>query len=245
MTSKDNPDSSGRDNEFTRRQFIAAAATTVPVAGFPIAFSARANSTVEVSLKAASGRVRLLPEPSSETDVWCYNGSVSGTKIRVKKGNRTRVRFYNGLGEETIIHWHGVRVPNAMDGVPHLIQIPVSPGTDFLYEFDAIDTGTYWYHPPQRGFEQVGRGLYGALIIQEPNPVRVDRDLTWIFDDWRLMKSAVMFPWTRKQVTDGTSRYQRYYPVRHASGIAGDERDQNQAVHRLFGEWQQSSSLRR
>lgn len=192
MTLKDNPGYSSRNNEITRRQFIAAAAATVPFAGFPVAFSAQANTPVEVTLKAASGRVRLVPEPYSKTDVWCYNGSVPGPEIRVKQGDRVRVRFNNGLGEETTIHWHGVRVPNAMDGVPHLTQIPISPGTDFLYEFDAIDAGTYWYHPHQRGYEQVGRGLYGALIVEEPNPVRVDRDLTWILDDWRLMKSAAI-----------------------------------------------------
>ena len=129
-------------------------------------------------LKATSGRVRLLPEPYNETGVWCYNDTVPGPEIRVKQGDRVRVYLDNGLGEESTIHWHGVRVPNEMDGVAHLTQKPVSPGSSFVYEFDAIDAGTFWYHPHQRGFEQVGRGLYGSLIVEEPNPVRVDRDLT-------------------------------------------------------------------
>src|SRR3546814_12120732 len=87
-------------------------------------------------------------------------------------------------------HWHGVRVPNAMDGVPHLTQMPIRPGETFTYEFDAVDAGTFWYHPHQRSFEQVGRGLYGPLIIEEPGPLRVDREVTWVLDDWRLTKSA-------------------------------------------------------
>src|SRR3546814_1963578 len=82
----------------------------------------------------------------------------------------------NLLEEETTVHWHGVRVPNAMDGVPHLTQKPIAPGETFLYEFDVPDAGTYWSHPHQRGFEQVGRGLYGALIIEEREQVAVERD---------------------------------------------------------------------
>src|SRR3546814_487922 len=96
----------------------------------------------------------------------------------------------NLLEEETTVHWHGVRVPNAMDGGPHLTQKPIAPGETFLYEFDGPDAGTYWYHPHQRGFGQVGRGLYGALIIEEREPVAVDRDIIWMLGDWRLGDDA-------------------------------------------------------
>ena len=77
-----------------------------------------------------------------------------------------------------------------MDGVPHLNQPPIAPGGTFVYEFDAVDAGTFWYHPHQRSFEQVGRGLYGPLIVEEPEPPKVDRELVWVLDDWRLTKSA-------------------------------------------------------
>jgi len=90
------------------------------------------------------------------------------------------------------VHWHGLRVPNAMDGVPHLTQAPIAPGESFAYEFDAVDAGTFWYHPHQRSFEQVGRGLYGALIVEEPNPPRVDREMVWVLDDWRLDRDAAI-----------------------------------------------------
>src|SRR3546814_8287665 len=83
-----------------------------------------------------------------------------------------------------------MRVPNAMDGVPHLTQLPIAPGESFVYEFDAIDAGTFWYHPHQRSFEQVGRGLYGPLVVDEAEPIAVDRDVTWVLDDWRLQKDA-------------------------------------------------------
>ncbi|MDX0177340.1 multicopper oxidase domain-containing protein [Sinorhizobium meliloti] len=110
--------------------------------------------------------------------------------MRLRKGERLRVAIDNALAEDTTVHWHGVRVPNAMDGVPHLTQTPIGPGERFIYEFDAIDAGTFWYHPHQRSFEQVARGLYGPLIIEEREPVRVDRDVTWMLGDWRLTKSG-------------------------------------------------------
>jgi FtsP/CotA-like multicopper oxidase with cupredoxin domain len=126
------------------------------------------------------------------TTGWCYNGAIPGPEIRVRQGERLRVMVENALAEETTVHWHGLRVPNAMDGVPHLTQTPIGVGERFVYEFDAIDAGTFWYHPHQRGFEQVGRGLYGPLIVEEQEPIRVDRDVIWVLSDWRLTKSAAI-----------------------------------------------------
>jgi FtsP/CotA-like multicopper oxidase with cupredoxin domain len=71
-----------------------------------------------------------------------------------------------------------------------LTQRPIRPGETFVYEFYVPDAGTYWYHPHQRSFEQVGRGLYGPLIVEEREPIRVDRDVTWVLDDWRLLPDA-------------------------------------------------------
>ena len=144
----------------------------------------------EYSLVAARGRTRLIGAKYPDTAVWAYNGTVPGPEIRVRQGDRLRVSVENRLDEETTVHWHGLRVPNAMDGVPHLTQKPIAPGKIFNYEFDVPDAGTYWYHPHQRGFEQVARGLYGPLIVEEREPIQVDRDLTWVLDDWRLKSDA-------------------------------------------------------
>jgi FtsP/CotA-like multicopper oxidase with cupredoxin domain len=132
--------------------------------------------------------------PHPETAVWSYGGSVPGPEIRVRQSERLRVVVENRLNEETTVHWHGVRVPNAMDGVPHLTQKPIAPGESFTYEFDLPDAGTFWYHPHQRSFEQVGRGLYGALIVEEHTPIRVDRDVSWVLGDWRLQPNAGISP---------------------------------------------------
>ncbi|UUP18638.1 multicopper oxidase family protein [Nitratireductor thuwali] len=176
----------------TRRAFVASAAAGAASVMLPLLQQPGANAAAvrEVRLRAAPGRVPLVPEPYGVTPAWCYNGAVPGPEIRVRQGDRLRVEVENGLAEETTVHWHGVRVPNAMDGVPHLTQAPIGVGERFVYEFDAVDAGTFWYHPHQRSFEQVGRGLYGPLIIEEHEPVRVDRDVIWVLDDWRLTKSA-------------------------------------------------------
>jgi FtsP/CotA-like multicopper oxidase with cupredoxin domain len=77
-----------------------------------------------------------------------------------------------------------------MDGVPGLTQLPIAPGETFTYEFDLPDAGTYWYHPHANSAEQVGRGLAGAIIVDEAQPPAVDRDLLWVLDDWRLDRDA-------------------------------------------------------
>jgi FtsP/CotA-like multicopper oxidase with cupredoxin domain len=178
----------------TRRAFLTSAAalaasTVLPVSGLR---NARAASVKEFRLRAAPGRTHLVPEPYGETPVWAYNDAVPGPEIRVRQGDRMRVVIDNGIDEETTVHWHGVRTPNAMDGVPHLTQAPIAPGETFSYEFDAVDAGTFWYHPHQNSTVQVGRGLYGPLIIEEAEPVRVDRELTWVLDDWRLTQAAAI-----------------------------------------------------
>ena len=176
----------------TRRAFLASTAAAAAGTMLPLSSLTRAAPVKDLRLRAAPGLTRLVPEPHGETPAWCYNEVVPGPEFRVRQGERLRVLVENGLDEETTVHWHGVRLPNGMDGVPHLTQRPIGPGETFVYEFDAIDAGTFWYHPHQRSFEQVGRGLYGPLIVEEPEPVRVDRDVTWVLDDWRLTKSAAI-----------------------------------------------------
>lgn len=176
----------------TRRVFLASAATLSAGAMLPLQSKARAADIREFRLRAEHGRAQIAPQPYGDTAVWCYDGKLPGPEIRVRQGERLRIAVENALDEETTVHWHGVRVPNAMDGVPHLTQTPIAPGETFTYEFEAVDAGTFWYHPHQRSFEQVGRGLYGPLIVEEADPVRVDRDVTWVLSDWRLTRAAEM-----------------------------------------------------
>ena len=171
-----------------RRRFLEAAGA---LSALPLSpFVARA-STREHSLVAQAGRVAIVGDPHPATDVWCFNGRVPGPEIRVRQGDRLRVAVTNRLAESTTVHWHGVRVPNAMDGVPELTQAPIAAdGGTFTYEFEARDAGTYWYHPHSRSFEQIERGLHGVLVVEERKPPEVDRDVTWVLDDWRLRRDA-------------------------------------------------------
>jgi FtsP/CotA-like multicopper oxidase with cupredoxin domain len=125
--------------------------------------------------------------------VWAYNGQVPGPTLRIKLGETLRVRFTNHLPQETTIHWHGQRLPNAMDGVPGVTQKAVRPGETFVYEFTPKDAGTFWFHPHVRASEQVERGLYGVLIVDDPDPPPYARDLVWVLDDWLLDESGQVF----------------------------------------------------
>lgn len=171
----------------TRRTFLGGAAA---IAAMPLLSAKARAETISFRLTPAPASVNLVGGAYPDTAVWAYDGTVPGLEIRVRQGDTIRVAVANGLAEPTTVHWHGLRLPNAMDGVPELTQPPIAAGGSFLYEFPAVDAGTFWYHPHVRSDEQVGRGLYGALIIDETAPPVVDRDLTWVIDDWRLTNDA-------------------------------------------------------
>ncbi|HVV83373.1 MAG TPA: multicopper oxidase family protein [Kofleriaceae bacterium] len=135
-------------------------------------------------LVAAPAEVELVD--GRKLRVWAYNGQVPGPTLRVRLGETLRVHFRNELPQETTIHWHGVRVPNGMDGVPNLTQPAVPPGGSFTYEYTPKDAGTFWYHPHVRASEQVERGLYGMLIVEDAAPPPYTADEPMILDDWRL-----------------------------------------------------------
>jgi len=184
-----NDDGSGyrgrRPTAMSRRGFLHLTAGAVAVAGLPITPASAALRAY--SLAPAPARVKLLGRPNDpETDVWAYSGSVPGPVVRARRGERLRIALGNGLDQETTLHCHGIRLPNAMDGVPELTQAPVAKGGRFTYEFDLPDAGTYWYHPHIYTTEQVGRGLAGALIVEEEAPPKVDREFVWMLDDWRV-----------------------------------------------------------
>lgn len=141
-------------------------------------------------LRAAPATLRLAPVDYPETDVWAYNDDVPGPMIRLKRGDRLQREFVNDLPQPSTIHWHGIRIDNAMDGVPGITQEAVAPGARFRYDFAVKDAGTYWYHPHFRSWEQAARGLYGALIVEETNPPTVDGEDMLVLDDWRLTRDA-------------------------------------------------------
>lgn len=139
-----------------------------------------ADGVVEVELEAKASEVEVAP--GHRVRMWTYNGSLPGPRIEAKVGDLVRVRFRNSLPEETTIHWHGLRVPSAMDGVPR-VQSPIAPGGEFTYEFVVPDAGTFWYHPHVRSDEQVERGLYGPIVVRGPNEPETTSDRVVVLDD--------------------------------------------------------------
>lgn len=118
-----------------------------------------------------------------------YNGQVPGPVIEAKQGVPLEVRFTNRLSEPTLIHWHGLRIPAAMDGTQH-VQRPVQPGETFTYRFTPPDAGTFWYHPHANETEQLEKGLYGALIVRGDDEPLVDREQIFVFDDLKIDKAG-------------------------------------------------------
>jgi len=120
---------------------------------------------------------------------WTYNGTVPGPMIRVTEGDRVRINFTNNLPESTTVHWHGITVPNAMDGVPGVTQEAIQPGETFTYEFEARPAGTFMYHSHVDGDVQVGIGLYAPFIIDpaQSNEPAPDVDVTLMLSEWRVV----------------------------------------------------------
>ncbi|GAA6198665.1 MULTISPECIES: multicopper oxidase family protein [Pseudophaeobacter] len=171
-------------------------------------------ATDPVQLIAKPASILLAPPEYPQTRIWGYDGKLPGTLIRVRQGQRVVRRFVNELPQPSSVHWHGLRLDNAMDGVAGLTQDAVPPGGTFDYDFVARDAGTYWYHAHNKSFEQVARGLYGALIVDEAEPVAVDRDEILILDDWMLD------PETAQLDPDYESRHDRSHAGRRGNYVA-------------------------
>lgn len=151
-----------------------------------------ADDVVEVHLTAGHGTVEWVE--GETTEVWAYDGQVPGPLIQARVGDLVRVEFTNELDEPTTIHWHGMRIPDEMDGVP-AVQDPVQPGETFVYEFVAPDPGSFWYHPHVRSHDQIERGLQGLLVVHEEAPPVVDRERYFTLDDV-LLRAGTILPAT-------------------------------------------------
>ncbi|HET8784336.1 MAG TPA: multicopper oxidase domain-containing protein [Candidatus Limnocylindrales bacterium] len=119
-----------------------------------------------------------------------FNKTWPGPRLTVVEGDRVRAIFTNNMNESTGVHFHGQRVPNNMDGVPHITQDPIKPGDSFTYEFTAKTPGSHMYHSHHNATDQVGRGLLGAFIVEPTDPAqRYDKlygatqDIIWISND--------------------------------------------------------------
>ncbi len=149
-----------------------------------------APASAPVDLVAQPVSAQILPGGEPATPMLGFNGSTPGPVLRTRQGDAFDIRFLNQIGEGSAVHWHGLRLDNGMDGVPGMTQNVVGSGGEFAYRFRAPDAGTYWYHSHNRSWEQVAKGLYGPLIVEERTPPDVDHDLIVTIDDWRMSENA-------------------------------------------------------
>jgi FtsP/CotA-like multicopper oxidase with cupredoxin domain len=137
---------------------------------------------VEIDLTARIADVEVAP--GKTVRAFTYDGHIPGPLIRARVGDRVIVHFRNELPQPTTIHWHGVRVPIEMDGVPDISQPEMKTGDTFTYDFVVRDAGLFWYHPHVMSAAQVGFGLYGALLVDDPaDSVGVADQLTLVLSD--------------------------------------------------------------
>ncbi len=145
---------------------------------------------LEVNLEAREADKQFGTTPV--TRVWTYNGTVPGPLLDVKVGDRLIVHFTNRLPEPTTVHWHGVRLPAAMDG-SLAMQAPVPPGGTFRYEFVLKDAGLFWFHPHMRTDVQIEKGLAGVIRVRGSEEPQVDEERVIVLDDVRLKEDGT-FP---------------------------------------------------
>jgi FtsP/CotA-like multicopper oxidase with cupredoxin domain len=124
--------------------------------------------------------------PGMVVNCWGYNGQTPGPTIEAVEGDRVRIYVTNKLPEWTVVHWHGIRLPNGMDGVGGLTQPHIPPGRTGVYEFTLRDSGTFMYHPHADEMVQMAMGLMGFLIVHPKNPSEraVDRDFCIMLHAW-------------------------------------------------------------
>jgi FtsP/CotA-like multicopper oxidase with cupredoxin domain len=169
-----------------RRQFLGSLAATglIPSGSFA--------QTASDRLRAAPHRQQVLPVGYPDTELWGFDAAFPGRLLRAQQGQRLTIDVENALPQTTAVHWHGLRLDNAMDGVPGLTQAPIGQGETFGYDFALPDAGTFWYHSHAQSMEQVERGLYGPLVIDETDPPDVDQDIVLVLDDIRLNQDGTL-----------------------------------------------------
>jgi len=128
--------------------------------------------------------VRRQIAPGMTAHLWGYNGQSPGPTIECVEGDRVRIFVTNKLPEHTTIHWHGILLPNGMDGVGGLTQPHIKPGRTFVYEFEMQKSGTFMYHPHADEMVQMAMGMMGFFVVHPKDPafMPVDRDFVFLLN---------------------------------------------------------------
>ena len=136
--------------------------------------------------------VRRELAPGMTANLWGYNGQSPGPTIECVEGDRVRIFVTNRLPEHTTIHWHGILLPNGMDGVGGLTQPHIAPGKTFVYEFQMTKSGTFMYHPHADEMVQMAMGMMGSIVVhpRDPKFMPVDRDFAFVMAAYEIGPGA-------------------------------------------------------
>lgn len=171
----------------TRRKLLAASALAGGYAvGLGVAARFGVAAPTEPEILRAKRTEAKLTNAGATKNVLTYGDAGPPPTLRLRKGKLFAARLVNALDEPTTIHWHGLRISNNMDGVPFLTQPYVNPGESFDYTFTPPDAGTFWYHPHCNTLTQMGHGLAGVLIVEDPGDPSFDSEVVLNLRDWRL-----------------------------------------------------------
>ncbi len=151
--------------------------------GTTLAFT---RSGGEKVFRLSAAPVRWTIGDGTTVSALAYNGQVPGPVIRARVGDRLRVEVTNRMDEPTSVHWHGLEVPNAMDGAGGITQPNIAPGETFTYRFRVTRAGTYFYHSHTEADRQLSLGLSGALIVADGTEPQVAADVPMMLGEWRV-----------------------------------------------------------
>ena len=199
---------------------FAASRSIRPVeAALPPPATPQGGRVVDVELTAAERPFALQAFGGRSLPLWTFSAASPTPVLRLRLGDRLRVRLTNALprkGEHVSIHWHGIRLPMAQDGVPYLSQMPVEPGQSFAYDFVPPDTGTFFFHTHCNTAEQLGRGLSGILIVDGDESHPFDAERILVMRDWRIDAARGTFlPFFTDQGASGSGSFG---PLRTVNG---------------------------
>src|SRR5215471_15782179 len=161
-----------------------------------------------------------------------FDGAVPGPIIKARRGDELKVRLVNELNEPMNLHWHGVRVPKAMDDAARLAASSIAPGASVDYRFPVPDAGTFWYRATRRAQQE--RGLYGALIVAEPVPPPVDHDHVLVFGDRRSNSDGRQFTLNGATTLDISVRPNERLRLRFVNASVTQMMDARIEDHRVF-----------
>ena len=186
----------------SRRNLLKLGAAGLGASAFGFARASQAATQIALPIGATTAQIM----PDLPTAAMMGYGTDGPHVLHLTQGQQTLIHAQNHLDEVTTVHWHGMRGPNAQDGVPYLTQLPIGVGEDYTYDLLPKDAGTFWFHPHCNTLEQIARGLAGVVVVHEAQDPGYDADEVIQLRDFRLGKDGQFIEFTkpRNAVRGGT-----------------------------------------